>query len=374
MISYMYIYIYMLEWVPKKSINTELVASNLAKSAESNQFTNGGPCVKELELFVREKFGVDADKAVVAVTNGSVALHILSSAIEVYRGKNLSWATQAFTFPPSAQGNLGPGKIIDVDEDGGLSLSEIRDETIDGIIVTNVFGNIVNVRKYTDWARDNNKILVFDNAATAITFYKGKNAINYGHGSTISFHHTKPFGFGEGGAIICDKVFEKNVRCLINFGIGLSETDYFHSKGNNGKMSDISAAFILQYLQTNFDLIVKHHRELYRYLTREIARKTISHFRLFTSFHDAQEIVPACFALVFEVDSLPYIDRLLKSSIYCRRYYHPLKATRNATNLYRRILCFPCTIDMTTSDIDIVLRLLAEPLIASISNDKRPTN
>ena len=52
-----------------------------------------------------------------------------------------------------------------------------------------------------------------------ITFYKGRNSCNYGNGSIISFHHTKPFGFGEGGAIIIDSKYEEGARRLINFGI-----------------------------------------------------------------------------------------------------------------------------------------------------------
>ena len=60
----------------------------------------------------------------------------------------------------------------------------------------------------------NNKFLIFDNAATPFTYYKGKSCCNYGHGSTISFHHTKPLGFGEGGAIIVDKKYEKNKEYL----------------------------------------------------------------------------------------------------------------------------------------------------------------
>ena len=90
--------------------------------------------------------------------------------------------------------------------------------------------------------------------ATPYTFFKGKNSCNFGIGATISFHHTKPLGFGEGGAIIVDKKYEKNIRCLINFGIDLTEK-YWVKEGNNYKMSDISAVYILQYLD-NFNLIL----------------------------------------------------------------------------------------------------------------------
>ena len=197
----------MLNWIQKKCINTELVNELLVKSLEINQFTNNGPNVKLLESFIREKFLIDDSKAVIAVTNGAVALHALSSGIQYSENIQIQWATQAFTFPPSAQSNLSSCKIIDIDLDGGINLDDL-DSTINGIIVTNIFGNIVDIDKYVNWSKNNNKFLIFDNAATGYTFYKGKNSVNYGHGCILSFHHTKPFGFGEGGAIIVDKKYK----------------------------------------------------------------------------------------------------------------------------------------------------------------------
>ena len=111
-------------------------------------------------------------------------------------------------------------------------------------------------------------LIYFDNAATSYTFYKGKNCLNYGNGCTISFHHTKPFGFGEGGAIIVDKKYEKNIRCLNNFGIGLTD-NYYVKEGNNNKMSEVSAVYIIQYLENNFDLIIKKHQDLYKYFKEQ---------------------------------------------------------------------------------------------------------
>jgi dTDP-4-amino-4,6-dideoxygalactose transaminase len=229
-------------WVPKKSINTNRVNDLLKICLETGTFSNYGPNVQMLENIIRDKFKVDDSKAVIVVANGSVALHILTSAIDFK--KTFKWATQSFTFPPSAQANLSNAQIIDVDENGGINLNDI-DESINGFIVTNVFGSIVDIDKYVNYAKKFNKILVFDNASTMYTFYKGKNCINYGTGCAVSFHHTKPFGFGEGGAIIIDKIYENNARKLINFGMNLTD-EYYVPEGNNSKMSEISAIYLIQ--------------------------------------------------------------------------------------------------------------------------------
>jgi dTDP-4-amino-4,6-dideoxygalactose transaminase len=67
----------MLNWVPNKNINADLVNELLTESIKSKHFTNYGPNVRLLEDITRKKFMVDDDKAVIVVNNGSVALHIL---------------------------------------------------------------------------------------------------------------------------------------------------------------------------------------------------------------------------------------------------------------------------------------------------------
>jgi len=351
----------MIKWVAKKNIDKNYVDKLLNDCIESNIFTNAGQKVEKLENFIRTKFKVDNSKCVVAVTNGSVALHSLTAAISYYENKNINWATQSFTFPSSAQSNLMNVKILDIDKNGGLDLRSV-DDSINGIIVTNIFGNCVDISKYEAYCRKYNKYLVFDNAATAYTFYKNKNILNYGNGGTISFHHTKPFGFAEGGAIIADGKYEDSIRCLNNFGIGLT-TKYCVKKGNNNKMSEISAIYILQYLNSNFDLIVEKNMYLYKYFEHEIEERKITHFSLFPSSHD-KIIVPSCICLVFKNDNYDiYRNQLIKNNISVRRYYTPLDDAKIANEIFNAIMCLPCNIDMNKKDIDKIINILVNTKI-----------
>ena len=345
-----------INWVPNKAINIEKVNELMQKSLETGRFSNGGPNVQLLEHVIREKLEIDDTKAIIVVTNGSVALHSLTTSMEYFHKQRLNWATQSFTFPPSAQGTLSNTKIVDIDSEGGLNLDEL-DETIDGIIVTNIFGNIVDIDKYEKWATDNNKYLIFDNAATPFTFYKGKSSCNYGNGSTVSFHHTKPLGFGEGGAIIVNKKYEQTIRKINNFGIDLTD-EYYLREGNNYKMSDIAAIYIIQYLD-NFETIVEKHKELYKYFKSQILDKELQ-LKLFPSFHDNNNIIPSCFCLLFNKPETSYEieKKLLENDIFCRKYYHPLKETKNTLQIFNKILCLPCNIDMKKEDIDHIIKLI----------------
>lgn len=342
-----------IEWVPRKSINEERVSELLTASLQSNQFTNGGPNTKRLEETVRTVLEIEPSKAVVCVSNGTVALWAAVVALELQHGKSLRFCTQSFTFPASAQGYLEDVSIIDIDNEGGLDLTKVNPDEVDGIIVTNIFGNIVDIDKYTAWAAEHKKFLLFDNAATSSTYYKGKNSCNYGTSSTLSFHHTKPIGFGEGGCIIIDREYEVSLRRILNFGIdNTSVIPKWHRKGGNYKMSDIQAVYILQYLDKFSSLklktcdLMRHFQERARSLD----------IRLFPNFSEETPFI-SC-VCIFSNKSVEIIEALKVAKIYSRKYYVPLEATPVATALYNEIVCISCTVDMSTEDIDRIVDVI----------------
>ena len=348
-----------MNWIAKKKINSDLVNELMTIPLDTNQFTNGGTNVKLLEDYIKKNFNIDNSKCVIIVSNGSSALHSLAAGIELYEKKKINWATQAFTFPPSVQSNLSKTKIIDIDKDGGLDLNKV-DKSINGLIVTNIFGNVVDIKKYESFCHLHDKFLIFDNAATGYTEYNGKNCLNYGCGCTISFHHTKPFGFGEGGAIIVDNKYEKGIRSLNNFGIGLTEK-YWIPEGNNYKMSEISAIYILQYLKMNLNNTIDKHYKLYLYFQKQMIKNRITHFKLFPSFHNGI-IVPSCFCILFDNYNNKIREKMLENNIQVRKYYIPLDNSKHANEIFDSILCIPCNSDMNKDDIDKIFSLFLEIL------------
>jgi dTDP-4-amino-4,6-dideoxygalactose transaminase len=333
----------MKNWVHLKPINTTRVNQLLTDCIQTNIYTNGGKNVRRLEETTRRMLKIDDSKDVICVANATMAIYALCNGIEFTNNHPIQWATQSFTFPSSAQGMLKDAYIVDIDMGGGIDLTKIPSD-VGGIIVTNIFGNIVDIDKYVSWATENNKYLIFDNAATAYTFYKGKNSCNYGHGSIISFHHTKPLGFGEGGAIIVDRKYSENIRRLINFGIHNEKMLPWNRLGANYKMSEISAVYILQYLEDHFDKIVAHHTELYRACKGK--------YSLYPNYADEDmPIIVSCICLLDDQFTNEYIDKLIQSGVMCRKYYHPLVHTDIAEYYYNKILCYPCNLDIK----DIVL-------------------
>lgn len=350
-----------INWLASKKINWPQVQELLSKCEKTNQYTNIGPIIPLLEEFLRINLKINDDKAVIVTSNGTTALHALIGGINAFHENEFKYCTQSFTFPSSVQGPLKDSFIIDIDEEGGLNLEALPSSTeYDGLIVTNVHGNITDLNKYINFCKEARKILIFDNAATSYTFYKGINSCNYGTASIVSLHTTKSIGFGEGGIIIVDRQYEKVIRTMLNFGIDntLGEKAIYHPMGSNYRMCDINAAFLLSYLKDNFDMITKRHVEIYELVKKNLPKN----FKLFPNFSST---TPMCssICLLYEGD---YYDNT-KLPFITRKYYKPLgnyiPATANETSkksssFYNRIVCLPCNIDLTDEQILYMLSKL----------------
>lgn len=344
------------EWINKKNIDYKRVEGLLYDSVASNQLSNGGPAVKKLEDLIKSILKIDDNKSIILTNNGTSALHALVSGLNAHNRKKLRFATQSFTFPPSAQGPLNNSIIVDISSKTGYGpdLDSINIEDVDGLIVTNVFGYCVDISKYEKWAQKHNKILIYDNAATPYTFYKGTNVCNYGVGSVISFHHTKPLGFGEGGAIVVDNKYKDLVWSMCNFGKDFSSEEFTWSRyGSNYKMSDLAAAFIIHQLDS-FKQTVAHHRKLYDHFSSNITNDRV---RLIPNF---SESIPFTSSLIIiaETEELAtdIIQKFNSLRVCCKRYYKPLEDLPVATDLYNRIVCFPCHLDMDVEVVDIIVK------------------
>lgn len=348
-------------WINFKRSDFSNIQELLAKSYQNNQLTNGGPVVTLLEEFFRQKLQIDESRCVIAVNNGALGLYCLINGINIAEGYNAKYATQAFTFPCANQGPCQNSEIVDLDSSlYTLDLNQLNSLDIDGIIVTHLFGNSSPIDNFLYWAEENQKILIFDNATAPFTFYKGSNVNNYGDGCIISLHHTKTLGLGEGGLIIAKKKYETAIRRCINFGFRINEGAIKYSPlGINAKMSEISAAFILDYVSRNFDQIIKHQQYTYNQFKRRL--NEISQVKLFPDYSDSNSGGPfvSCFALIFNRkitnDDLQICEL---SGITARKYYTPLKDLLVSKHLFDRILCLPCHLEVDSAVLDRYINLI----------------
>ena len=345
-----------INWLAKKSVDYSNIEKYLQASRETNQYTNSGPMVRQLEAWLTKKLAVDEDRAVIAVANGAVGLHVLAASVDIVLGKEHQYVTSDFTFPCSAQGYLKDSLICDIDEDGNLDLDLVQG---DGLIVTNLFGHLSNIRRYLDFCEAKSYPCLFDNACACYSFYQGSNAVNYGDGCIISLHHTKPIGFGEGGLIILKKKYELTARKLLNFGFEIKNGNVvWHKSGTNAKMSDVSASFIYDYVTTNFDYMIQNNTSLYTEFQRRLSE--IPKVKLLTNYSDNVPFVN-CLPLICQQEITGIeLHNLDLHGITARKYYVPLTGQTQAQKLFQHILCLPLHMDMTIADINKYIDVLKQ--------------
>jgi UDP-perosamine 4-acetyltransferase len=160
-----------IRWCPKKELNMQRFSKYLQPSLDRGHLTNNGPLQAVLSSKLKQL--LDCKSHVIPAASGTAALHALVGAWELQRGKRLRFATQAFTFAPAIQGPLQTAIVLDMDDVSGgpcrVALNRVCDD-IDGIIVTNIFGVACDVLWYEQWCQQHNKLLLLDNAATAIGY------------------------------------------------------------------------------------------------------------------------------------------------------------------------------------------------------------
>jgi dTDP-4-amino-4,6-dideoxygalactose transaminase len=243
-------------WVNKKTIDMNNINKKIERCIETRYFTNGGKNVNDLQENIKNIFFIDKIKEVLMVCNGAMGINALIGGMNIYYGKQLKWIVPAFTFPCATQGALINSIVFDIDENMGpsLLLMEENINNFDGVFITNCFGCVSNIELYEVFCKKHNKLLLFDNAASPMSYYKNKNILNYGDGCVVSLHHTKAIGFGEGGFIVFNKKYHDVMKKTICFGYTETNKKEYDINASNYKMSEIACIYIDDYL-TNLQYI-----------------------------------------------------------------------------------------------------------------------
>ena len=321
-------------FILKKKINYLTLEKYLKSAHDTNQFSNGGYATKFLEERAREILKISDSKAVIATSSGTAALHAILYAMMRQENRNMRVCTQDFTFPSNSQGPATGPIITDIDSNCNMDIYNEYAHTYGEIyIVTNCFGHVQDLDTILKFSQENNKIVIFDNAATPYTFYNGINTCNLGNASYISLHHTKHIGFGEGGLAIVESHLEEGARTAINFGLVDKK---FNERGSNFKMSEIAAAAILQYWD-QIDIDELKAKLLDNYYNKLYDLNQVETGVVFPNHSDEDEFFPSC---------LPYIFNETKNEDEyenCKKYYHPLRGFSISQQIYDRIICFPIT-------------------------------
>jgi len=291
-----------IRWVNEKKIDHNKIIDKIDKCIATRIFTNNGINVINLQDKIKEIFKIDNSKDLLMTCNGSMGINAIIGGLNTFFNKKLKFCVQSFTFPCSKQGPLQDSIVVDIDtEHFGPSITELNEykDQYDGILVTNCFGCSTNIEVYENFCKNNNKLLIFDNAATPYTFYQNKNLLNKGSCCMVSLHHTKSIGFGEGGFIVFDKKYLDVMKKTICFGYTETNKSVYNVNASNYKMSEINAIYTYEYL-LNLNKIYEHHISIIIYFIDQLKIKNLNNkVKLFKNFSNYNESLLSTIPLVF---------------------------------------------------------------------------
>lgn len=337
----------------------------LEQSYRARYFSNGGPCVRQLEAELQADYG--GERRAVLTASGTAGLTATLLALD-HKGTVI---VPAFTFAATAQAVLAAGcrpVLCDVSEDTWeLDPRELtntlgrlfRHEKPAAIIHVRTFGLCRNLERIEDIAARYSVPLIVDSAAAlGGKLPDGRHAGCQGVAEVFSMHATKPFGVGEGGLVLTNDVLAERVRRAINFGILDGDPAM---AGINGKMSEFHAAVGLAMLRRITGHVAVRTAVAMMYgLT---AKRGISG----VFGHPPWQLYP-----LLTTDPERIIRRAAERGIELRRYYRPsLHLSRNfyekkpfpvAEHLAEHVLCLPIYSDMTAGEQSRVIETVNEAL------------
>lgn len=324
----------------------EEYTAQIQRVYNNNWLTNRGELVLELEEKLKEFLGISN---ILITNNGTMPLQIALKLL----GKGGEIITTPFSYVASTAAivweNCTP-IFVDIDPhfltiDHNKIEEAITNKTT-CILATHVFGNPCNVIEIERIAKKHKLKVIYDGAHAFGVKYNGKSIFDYGDISTCSFHATKLFHTGEGGAIICkNRKLANQIFSSHNFGH--NGTLKFKGLGINGKISELQAAMGLAVFPY-INKILSGRMRVIQFYNDNLQFTKISRPKIISGSVWNYSYYPILFES--ERKLLKAQDILLKNFIMTRRYFYPslenlpyvkYKLMPISNDISKRILCLP---------------------------------
>ena len=335
----------------------------IQRAWDNQWLTNRGELVLELEEKLKKHFKVSN---IIITTNGTIPLQIALKLL----GNGGEIITTPFSYIATTAAIVWEyctPIFVDIHPDY-LTIDETKIEAaITGnttaILATHVFGNPCHVGAIEAIAKKHHLKVIYDAAHSFGVNYKGKSLFDYGDVSTCSFHATKLFHTGEGGAMFANDLDLQHQLCY-SHNFGHNGPLAFFGLGINGKMSELQAAMglaVLPYMET----ILAERKKVVDYYNQHLDFSKLKALKIREDTKWNYSYYPVIFeseAQLFEVEK-----ELNNNKIYPRRYFYPSLNTIDFCNgafmpisesIASRILCLPLYVGLSENDLNRIVILI----------------
>ena len=331
----------------------EVYESYLSRIWETNILTNRGPLTLELEKKLSARFH---NPNFLFVSNGTIALQLLFKLFKL-KGEVI---TTPFSYVATTSTLIWEGLkpvFVDIDENTFCINADLIEKAITkettAILATHVFGNPCDVKKIQAIADKYNLKVIYDAAHAFDVSIDGKSVLNFGDASTLSFHATKVFHTGEGGAVILNSS-DKFEELKLLHSFGHKGDDHFIC-GINAKNSEFHAAMGLANYNYIEEVVADRKRvtELYDANFRDTSLQLQNFQSNVKRNYSYYPVVLKTYEIMTNLQ-----DKLKNNQINGRRYFYP------SLNTLPYIDYRPCLLSE-----DIASRILCLPLYPGLHND-----
>lgn len=355
--------------------SSDAMNEDYVKILKNNYFTNFGPFERKFTEAITTYVSDTAH--VSSVSNATLGLILAIKAICGTGDDSKYIIMPSFTFAAGAEAILWnryaplfidiDSKTIQPDIQQTADYLKTHSKKVAAILFCNIFGvGDTLIKEWEKLAEENKIPLIIDSAAGfGSEYFPGERLGLRGDCEIFSFHATKPFGIGEGGAVISkNQDFIKKIDSLQNFGF--DETREVSEIGFNAKLEEFSAAIGLRQIVNFENRVVKRREVLNAY------KKGLS--GLGFTFHTNSELSSVCFASVLsptkEIADHCF-DYLAAGNVQARRYYNPplhlqkaFKGFSSAASLAQtvdisqRVISLPVHDNMLLEDVNRIIKCM----------------
>jgi len=227
------------------------------------------------------------------------------------------------------------------------------------ILATHVFGNPCDVDAIEKIAKKHNLKVIYDAAHCFGVNYNNKSVFNYGDISTCSFHATKIFHTGEGGALFSNDE-ELRLPLYYSHNFGQITPVEFYAEGINAKISELQAAMGLSVLPYMNEIISERKKVVEKY-DQLLDFSKLQRLKIRQGTDWNYSYYPVLFSS--ENLLLKKVAEMNKIEIFPRRYFYPSLNTIPFANgkempvsedISKRVLSLPLYVGLEENEIKII--------------------
>jgi len=333
---------------------------------ESGHVTNNGPLCLQLEELLKTRLEVPH---LLPVSNGTLALQLAIKALNL-TGEII---TTPYSYVATTNAILWEGcdpVFVDICPrtfclDPSLIEQAITDKTT-AILATHVYGYPCAVDRIAEIAAKHGLKVIYDAAHAFGVKIRGRSLLSYGDCSTLSFHATKLFHTGEGGAVIS---FHPDVakRLYLMSRFGHAGEDHYFDIGINAKLSEFHAAMGLAVLP-RLEKIIEARRKCFLWYDEFLGETPVERPHLVPELEYNYSYYPVVFS-THEV-MMGVRVALQNQGIFPRRYFYPSlntlpflqpnqqRACPVSENIAMRVLSLPLYVGLEKAQVELICNII----------------